>query len=110
MSSTSIETRKKQKEQAETAWKARQASLSESGVTAKDQGKDPMLRKLMAKLKKVKQQLSAIEARDSHVKKVAEEKKAKASGKSQKGKGKGQGKGKGKGKGKKEGKKEKKKK
>ncbi len=91
MGSINVEIRQKQKEKTVAAVTAREETLSEQGITGKAMERDPMLRKLKAELKKANQRLNAITARDTHVKKVAEEKKAPST---KKGKGGGKGKGK----------------
>ncbi|MCP4600181.1 MAG: hypothetical protein GY847_06540 [Proteobacteria bacterium] len=88
MGSISSETRERQKEKAETEVQARRALLAEKGIESKAAKKDPILRKLEARLKKAVRQLAAIEKRDEHVKEVA----AKVASEKQKSKGKSGGK------------------
>ena len=74
MGSISNEIRVKQKEKAEAVVKAREDALTEAGVTGKAQGRDPVLRRAKAEVKRANRRLNAIVARDAHVKKIAEEK------------------------------------
>jgi hypothetical protein len=84
MSSLSVETKQKQKKEAQSMLDARVAMLEETG---KNKHKDPIHRKYKAVLKQANRRLVAIEARDAHVAKVKEEKLAKkAQAKASKGK------------------------
>lgn len=80
MGSTSNDVREKQKQKAQAEFEARKTALAEAGITGKALEKDPLYKKFRAEVKKANRRLAAGEARDAHVKKVAEEKAAKPKG------------------------------
>jgi hypothetical protein len=85
--SRSKEVRARQQKEAEERVARRQEQLAKQGISQPAElGKDPVLRKLKAELRKANNRLSALEARGHHVQKVLEEKKNKGKSKAQSGK------------------------
>lgn len=80
MGSTDEKVRIRQREEAEAAVKSREEALAEKGVTGKDLEKDPALRAAKAALKKARNRVTAISARDAEVA-AAKEKREKAKAK-----------------------------
>ncbi|MDJ0761525.1 MAG: hypothetical protein QNJ97_00935 [Myxococcota bacterium] len=74
MGSISKDVRLKQRDVAEASVKARIEVLTNAGRSGKDLEQDPILRRAKAALAKAKQRLSAIDAREAHVQKVAADK------------------------------------
>ena len=81
MSSTSLDTRNRQKAEAEARLGARRAKLAETGLDEKKIEKDPIYRNLKSELTKANRRLAAIKDQEERIQKAAEGKGARAKAK-----------------------------